>query len=121
MRAPIGASNHGALFLHDDNDRTVGAKPHVIGGPLELRVLALDLCEQPRRDDARAGKIIADRGRSLLRKLEIDVLLAERVGIREEPNIGVTALRVADQLVDRSAALLTVVALVEAVFHLVGT
>src|SRR5947209_12772439 len=83
MRAPIGASNHGALFLHDDNDRTVSAKPHVIGGPLKLRVLALDLCEQPGRDDARAGKIIAHRRRSLLRKLEIGVFPADRVGMAE--------------------------------------
>src|ERR1051326_2303758 len=117
MRAPIGTSNYGSLFLHDDNDRAVGAKPHVVGSPLELLVLALDLRHKPGWDDARADEIIAHRRRSLLRKLEIGVFLADRVGVTEQPDIGVAALPLSDHLVEGSAALLVHPGLVEAEIH----
>src|SRR5438045_9519809 len=100
MRAPIGASNHGALFLHDDDDRTGGAKPHVIGGPLELRVLALDLCEQPRRDDARPGRIMRHRRRALLPRLEMYSLPGARVRVPRQPTGDVSEVASCANLVE---------------------
>src|SRR4029077_7462946 len=104
-------------LLDDDDDGAIGTKAPAIGSPRQLRIFTLGLSEDARRNDTGTDEVIAHGRRALARKLEVGILLADRVGVAEQPDVGVAAFPRLDQLIEGGAAVLVHPGLVEAELH----
>jgi hypothetical protein len=105
IEAPVSLPSR-LLLLNYDNHGAVRAKPHMVGGSRDLRILTLCLSENPCRNDAGADQIVTHRRSTFASEFEVAVFLADAVGVAEQPNVGVAALPCPEHLVEDGTAIL---------------
>src|SRR3954470_17816265 len=107
----------GLHFLDNDHDGAVGTKTRVIRGWYALVCLAHRLREHPIRRHTRANQVLACPLRTLRRKLQIGIFMADTVGESEQPDVHRPAFPCRGDLIEHFPALVAYPGLVEAKFH----